>query len=457
MRIEVPLTVFRRFAGSALVLGLICAGIPAASTPASAAAGLNPLERDELTYSYRQLVSQFYKPVDTQRALNGARSKVIALLQHDGVKKPAVPALHATSVGGDEAALARTVNNAALKYGSKAPARQLTYAAIAGLLSSTGDRYTTFLTPKEYAELNAGLDAQSFGGVGLSIGINDSTKELTVQSVIEGGPAEKAGIQSDDTIVTIDGKPTKGLSLETDSKMLRGKPGTVVRLVIVRDGKKLAPLTVTRAEIKPPSVTAKMLDGDIGYARLAVFGATTADELGAALKKLDAQGAKAYVLDLRDNGGGYLNAAIDVSSQFIATGPIVSVAERTGSTREYDADDVAVAPKPLVVLVNKYTASASEITSGAIQDDGVGTLVGTKTFGKGVVQTIFPLPDGAAVKITTARYLTPSGRDINDVGITPNIVVPENKDAKLGDPAKDAQLRTAISVLQQKIAQNAAD
>jgi carboxyl-terminal processing protease len=260
-------------------------------------------------------------------------------------------------------------------------------------------------------------------------------------------------MQSDDKIVTIDGTPTKGKSLDQDSKLLRGKPGTTVRLMVLRDGKSM-PVSITRAVIKPPSVTAKLLSGNIGYARLAVFGATTADELGAALQKLDAAGAKAYVLDLRDNGGGYLNAAIDVSSKFIATGPIVSVAERAGSTREYDADDIAVAPKPLAVLVNKYTASASEITSGAIQDDGVGTVVGTKTFGKGVVQTIFPLPDGSAVKITTARYLTPSGRDINHVGITPNVTVQENKDARFGEPSKDAQLEAAINVLQQKIAEN---
>ncbi|MGH7715841.1 MAG: S41 family peptidase, partial [Vulcanimicrobiaceae bacterium] len=348
----------------------------------------------------------------------------ITLLQHDGVKKPALPAIHATNnPATDERALTAAVNIAVTKYGAKASARDVTYAAIAGLLSSTGDRYTVFLSPKEYAELNAGLDAQAFGGVGLSIGIDDASKELKVESVIEGGPAEKVGIQSDDMVVTIDGKPTKGKSLDDDSRLLRGKPGTTVHLGIIREGKTLPAITITRAEIKPPSVTSKLLDGDIGYARLAVFGATTADELGAALKKLNAEGAKAYVLDLRDNGGGYLNAAIDVSSKFISSGPIVSVAERSGSTREYDADDIATAPKPLVVLVNKYTASASEITSGAIQDDGVGTLIGTKTFGKGVVQTIFPLPDGAAVKITTARYLTPSGRDINHLGITPNVFV----------------------------------
>jgi carboxyl-terminal processing protease len=431
---------FRRFAVLALAIAL---------------ASLNTLQRDELSYSYRQLVNQYYKDVNAQHALDVARANVIAQLKHDGVKNPALPALHATNnPSSDERALQTTVNIAVTKYGAKASARDITYAAIAGLLVSTGDRYTTFLSPKEYAELNAGLDAQAFGGVGLSIGIDGATKQLKVESVIEGGPAEKVGIEADDMVVTIDGKPTKGKTLDDDSKMLRGKPGTVVHLQIQRDGKPLPVTTVTRAEIKPPSVTAKLLDGDIGYARLAVFGATTADELGAALRKLNAQGAKAYVLDLRDNGGGYLNSAIDVSSQFISTGPIVSVAERSGSTREYDADDVATAPKPLVVLVNKYTASASEITSGAIQDDGVGTLIGTKTFGKGVVQTIFPLPDGAAVKITTARYLTPSGRDINHLGITPNMFVAEPKDAKLGDPTNDNQLSTAISVLHQKLADN---
>ena len=442
---------FRRFAVPALAIALASLNTPFS---ASASPGLTALQRDELSYSYRQLVNQYYKDVNAQHALDVARGHVIALLKHDGVKKPMLPALHATNnPTSDERALTSAVNIAVTKYGTKASARDMTYAAIAGLLSSTGDRYTTFLSPKEYAELNEGLDAQAFGGVGLSIGIDDATKQLKVESVIDGGPAEKVGIEADDMVVTIDGKPTKGKSLDDDSKLLRGKPGTVVHLMIDRDGKAL-PIAVTRAEIKPPSVTSKLLDGDIGYARLAVFGATTSDELGAALRKLNSEGAKAYILDLRDNGGGYLNAAIDVSSQFISTGPIVSVAERSGSTREYDADDVATAPKPLVVLVNKYTASASEITSGAIQDDGVGTLIGTKTFGKGVVQTIFPLPDGSAVKITTARYLTPSGRDINKIGITPNMFVAEPKDARFGDPANDNQLSAAISVLHQKLADN---
>ncbi|MEO7039999.1 MAG: S41 family peptidase, partial [Candidatus Elarobacter sp.] len=150
---------------------------------------------------------------------------------------------------------------------------------------------------------------------------------------------------------------------------------------------------MTRETIHQPSVTSRMLPGNVGYVDLAVFGSTTAQELNLALKRLDSEGAKAYVLDLRSNGGGYLNAAVDVSSKFISTGPIVSVKSRAGSDTEYDAENTAIAPRPLAVLVNQYTASASEITAGAIQDSGVGTLVGVKTFGKGVVQTIFPLPD----------------------------------------------------------------
>ena len=235
--------------------------------------------------------------------------------------------------------------------------------------------------------------------------------------------------------------------------MLRGKEGTQVRLQIERDGAMIAPVLVTRAVIHQPSVYSRLLDNGIGYARLTVFGSNTASELTQALTKLEAQGAKAYILDLRDNGGGYLNAAIDVSSKFIPSGPIVSVESRGGSNTQYDAEDTAIAPKPLAVLVNQYTASASEITSGAIQDDGVGELIGEKTYGKGVVQTIHPLPDGSAVKITSARYLTPRGRDINQIGIVPDIVTVEPKGAQLGNPATDTQLQSAITYLQGKLAQ----
>jgi carboxyl-terminal processing protease len=199
-----------------------------------------------------------------------------------------------------------------------------------------------------------------------------------------------------------------------------------------------------------------MLPGEIGYIDLAVFGQTTGQELDEALKRLDAQGAKAYILDLRSNGGGYLNAAVDVSSKFIPSGPIVTVQQRAGTDTEYDAENTAIAPRPLAVLVNKYTASASEITAGAIQDSGVGTIIGEKTYGKGVVQSIWQLPDKSAIKITTARYFTPKGRDINTVGIEPEIQSPTPKDLKgfrFGDPRTDPQLVAAVSFIGTRVAQ----
>jgi carboxyl-terminal processing protease len=352
---------------------------------------------------------------------------------------------------------------------------QITYAAIAGVIASVKDRWTEFLSPKVYAALNAGLDGESFGGVGISYDIDDATHMLHVENVILDGPSDKAGLQNDDMIAAIDGKPVPqllapALSEKDDQKrltmeqgivtaQLRGNPGTRVQLTIVRAGKTLDPVTITRETIHQPSVTSKMLPNNIGYVDLAVFGQTTAQELNIALRRLDSEGAKAYVLDLRYNGGGYLNAAVDVSSKFIASGPIVSVQSRAGTDTEYDADNSAIAPRPLAVLVNQGTASASEITAGAIQDSGVGTIVGTKTFGKGVVQTIFPMRDGSAisaVKITTARYFTPKGRDINAVGIEPEIKtdLPKNVRIRPGDPAQDPQLAAAVTFLDGRIAQN---
>ena len=277
------------------------------------------------------------------------------------------------------------------------------------------------------------------------------------------GPSDKAGLRGDDEISAINDRTVKdiiaGAPLDVQQsriqKLLRGDPGTKVKLAVVRSNSPaLDAFTITRETIKPPSVFSKLLPGDIGYAQLSVFGQNTGVELNSALNRLQAEGAKAYVLDLRYNGGGYLNAAVDVSSKFIPTGPIVTVKSRAGQSTEYDAENIAVSPRPLAVLVNAYTASASEITAGAIEDSGVGTLIGTKTFGKGVVQTIFPLRDGSAVKITTARYYTPNGHDINTVGIQPQIEaeIPKGTKIRPGYPDDDPQLTKAISFLQGKIA-----
>ncbi|HUY11532.1 MAG TPA: S41 family peptidase, partial [Candidatus Dormibacteraeota bacterium] len=230
--------------------------------------------------------------------------------------------------------------------------------------------------------------------------------------------------------------------------LLRGKIGTNVTLTIERDGAMLPnPIVLTRAKIHQITVFDKMLPGKIGYLALTVFGATTGDEVSVALSRLLKEGARAFVLDLRDNGGGYLEAAVAVSSKFIADGPIVSI-ETTGKHIDtLEANGTAISPVPVAVLVNGNTASASEITTAALKESGTAVIIGSKTFGKGVVQTIFPLHDGGAVKITTARYLTPEYHYINHKGIIPNIVLKENKGARYGVPARDVQLRRAIQLL----------
>lgn len=468
----------RRFVPVALaaLLALATAHVPAAT---AAGPSLSSQQTEELVTSYTHLTADFYKKVDRQAALDGARTSIVEYLKKHKVVNATLPALRASDDDlTNVEALNREVAAAVTEYASKlepvesiTPSSQITYAAIAGVLGSVKDRYTVFLSPKEYAALNEGLDGTSFGGVGISYSIDEKTHLLQVQNVILDGPSEKAGIQADDLITAIDGKPVPDLlapaitaqsepdkRLEAEqalvTKALRGNAGTRVSLTITRASKNVGPVTVTRAEIHAPSVLSKMLPGSIGYVELAVFGQTTAQELSAALKRLDGQGAKAYVLDLRRNGGGYLNSAVDVSSKFISSGPIVSVKSRAGTDTEYDAENTAIAPRPLAVLVDQYTASASEITAGAIQDSGVGTIVGTKTFGKGVVQTIFPMRDGSAIKITTARYFTPKGRDINSIGIQPDIESAIPKDTtniRFRDPASDPQMMAALRFLNGKL------
>jgi carboxyl-terminal processing protease len=447
------------------LLSLMLAGVFAATltqlpatSPAATSTHLSAQDAAEIATSYQHLTSDFYKKVDPQSILDGVRSQLSSTLKTAGVKGQ-IPALHsADAPGADVHAIDLAVESAARDANTKLSPHDLSYAAITGMMKSVNDRYTVFMDPKEYAALNQGLDGTDFGGTGIVIQADDQTKFISVSNVVPGAPADKAGIQQDDLITGIDGTTTKGMSLDVASSHLRGKEGTKVILSIQRDGKAIPPVTITRAKIHQLSVYEKMLPDKIGYVALTVFGKDTGAELDTALDRLQQEGARALIMDLRDNGGGYLEAAVAVSSKFISSGPVVSVESRASNITTLEADDTAIPPIPLVVLVNGHTASASEITSGAIQDSGVGTIIGTKTFGKGVVQTIYPLPDRSAVKITTARYLTPHNRDINHLGITPDVVLDENKNARFGDPARDQQLKRAVQYLDDRIARlNAAN
>jgi carboxyl-terminal processing protease len=441
---------------SALVVGVFAAAVtalPSASTLAASGA-LSANDSNEISTGYQHLTTDFYKKVDDQTVLNSVRAKLLFALKSAGVAHPSLSPMQSNEApGANIRTIDRAVASAAAESRGKLSDHQMTYAALDGMMGSVNDRYTVFLNPKEYAGLNEDLDGGDFGGTGIVIQIDDSTKFISVENIVPDGPADKAGVQQDDLITAIDGASTKGITVQQASAKLRGKEGTSVSLTLSRDGAAQPPLAITRAKIHELSVYEKMFPGKIGYVELTVFGRDTGAELNAALTRLQQQGARAIVMDLRDNGGGYLDAAVAVSSKFISSGPIVSVESRASNITTLDADDTAIDPLPLVVLVNQYTASASEITSGAIQDSGVGTIMGTKTFGKGVVQTIFPLGvDGSAIKITTARYLTPHNRDINHLGISPDVPVAENKHPQFGVPAKDDQLEHALQYVTQKIA-----
>jgi carboxyl-terminal processing protease len=319
----------------------------------------------------------------------------------------------------------------------------LTDAALRGIMNSVHDPYTVYLSPREIQGLNESLSGGNFGGIGVYIyQLKDGR---IVVRPIEALPAARSGMKAGDVVDTVDGKAVRGLVIERVEALIRGEAGTTVHLrAHPYSGSHVErSYAIVREVIHVPTVHAKMEQG-IDYIQLSDFGTTSADEMRKALLDGKAKGARGYILDLRDNGGGLLDAAVAISSFFIPQGTIVSTIRRDGQkTTDEALGDAIGGLRPLVLLVNKYTASASEITSGALEDYHLATLVGTRTFGKGVVQSIFPLPDQGAMKITTARYLTPAGRDIQHHGIEPNVVVNQDPNPSLIDTPADKQLAVA--------------
>lgn len=324
------------------------------------------------------------------------------------------------------------------RYVEEVPVANLMSGAIKGLVEGLNDPHSVYMNAKIYKEFQIETEG-SFGGVGIVIGLKEGAG-LTVIAPIEGTPGERAGIKSGDVILQIDGQDTKEMHQDEAVAKIRGPEGTQVTLTIRRDGEQaLRNFTLTRANIQLKTVNEKMLKNGIGYIRITTFNESTGHDFDVAFNDLSKQGMKALILDLRDNPGGLLNECIKVARNFIPQGTIVSVVGRDGKQEVYTSDLEQV-KYPMAVLVNGGSASASEIVAGAVQDTKVGTLIGTKTYGKGSVQTIFDLYDGTAVKLTIAKYLTPAGRSINGKGIEPDIVVANEED-------KDVQLSKAIDLL----------
>jgi carboxyl-terminal processing protease len=428
-----------------------------ASLDLHAILGPRVVDQQLVGLAFRQVERVYYKPVEAQTLLNGERNGLVTYLRSAFKAKhvAVAPSLPQADPPGDTPsddlhALDRQLAYAQDHYASylgKDGRTQLTEAALAGMLGSLRDPYTVYLSPTEISQLNEQLNGGNFGGIGVFI-YQLKSGQVILQP-IDGLPAARAGMRQNEVISSIDGSSIAGLSLDKVERLIRGPEGTVVTIT-THPYKQTAQhqYRITREIIHVPTVHQKMEDG-FNYIRLSDFGETSADEVHKALLYGKTHGAKGTILDLRDNGGGLLDAAVNISSFFIPKGVIVTEIDRDGNRDpQYATGNTISGTGPLVILVNAYTASASEITSGALQDYKLATLVGTKTFGKGVVQGIFSMPNGGALKITTQRYVTPAGRDIQHKGIEPNIVVNQNPEPGLIDTPKDKQLQAAKAFLE---------
>lgn len=334
------------------------------------------------------------------------------------------------------------------KYDSVIKTDEDAYVAIETMVASLNDPYTKFLDPKEFNEETTSIKG-SLKGIGIQIGVQDG--KLTVIAPIEDTPAEKAGLLAGDEILSIDGKSTKGITVDKAAEQIRGEEGTSVTLVVKRKDQEPKSYTITRAEIEIKSISQKVPESvkmpkDIVYIRLSSFISRNASkEFSDILAKNP--DAKAVIVDLRSNPGGLLSNAIYISDMFLNGGAIVSTVDRDGYKETQKAARGVLTTKPLVVLIDKGSASASEIFSGAIKDNKRGVIVGTQSFGKGLVQEINKLPNSSGINITIQKYLTPNGTDIHKKGITPDIVVElTEEDVK---NKNDLQLKKAIEVAQQ--------
>jgi carboxyl-terminal processing protease len=305
--------------------------------------------------------------------------------------------------------------------------REETYAAIQKLLGSLDDPFTRFLTPNQYRSLQVNTSGE-LSGVGLQIALDAETGELAVVAPIAGSPAQQAGIQPRDRILEIDGKLSSELTLDEAAARMRGPIGTTVTLKIqAKEGEpRSVELVRDRISLNPVyAVLDSQHDGiPLGYIRLTQFSANATAEVADAVTKLKEQGAEAYILDLRNNPGGLLQAGIEIARLWLDQGTIVYTVNRQGMLGSFEAMGPALTEAPLVVLVNQGTASASEILAGALQDNRRAKIVGEKTFGKGLIQSLFDLADGSGLAVTVAKYETPNHRDINKLGITPDLEVP---------------------------------
>lgn len=331
------------------------------------------------------------------------------------------------------------------KYVNDTDDVKLIDGAIDGMVKSLNDPHSNYLSPKMYKTLMEQTEG-SFAGIGVVMGM-DNEQKIHIVGIMENSPGQKAGLQEGDEILAVDGVPVTQMAFDEVAAHVRGQAGTDVVLTIMRDNAN-QDITITRDNIKLKTVGHKMLDNNIGYIQIVSFSEDTANEFNEAYNDLKNQGMKALVLDLRNNPGGLLTTCVEIAKKLVPKGEIVSIVDKQGNKETYSSS--LEAPEyPLVVLINKNSASASEILSGAIQDTKAGTIIGNTSYGKGSVQTILPMFEDDAVKLTIAKYYTPSGRSIDGTGITPDIEINLDENA-----TSDTQLDKALEVLKAQLNNN---
>ncbi|WP_446897885.1 S41 family peptidase [Clostridium sp. LBM24168] len=336
-------------------------------------------------------------------------------------------------------------------YDGKISDDVLLEGALKGMTSSLNDPYTVFMNKKEFEEFNTETEG-NYSGIGVQVTSNNNKIEIT--KVFEGTPSEKAGLRQNDIIEKVNGTAVSGNELDKAVSIMRGQVGTEIKLTISRKDKGTFETKVKRAKVNMVTVTGEMLDKNIGYIQVSMFDENTSKNFQQQLSKLKNSGMKSLIVDLRDNPGGLLDQCVNMVSNFVPDGKvIVSTIDKYGNKKEYKSKGGNFYNLPITVLTNGNTASASEIFSGAIRDYKVGTLVGEKTFGKGVVQTMFDTGNGTALKVTISKYYTPNGENIHKKGINPDVkvVYPSNLKGKPYDRDKDPQFKKAIDVAESKV------
>ena len=338
-------------------------------------------------------------------------------------------------------------------YIGKIDSEKMSDSVYKGIVDGLDDKYAAYYTSDEYKEITEKSDGV-YCGIGAYVTQNVTTGAITIVRPMPNGPADKAGIKAGDIICAVDGTDISGKDLTEVLSLVKGEKGSAVNLKIYRKGEKdYIDIKVIRDEIEEDTVSYKMLDDKIGYIQVTGFEAVTVKQFNKAVDKLEKKGEKALIIDLRDNGGGLLDTAVKMLDRILPKELVVYTKDKQGKAEEYYAKDNKKVSVPIAILVNENSASASEVFAGALQDYGVAKLVGTKTFGKGIVQSIFNLTDGTALKMTVAKYYTPKGRNIHEKGLTPDVKVTLNDKTTVQNESKltiDNQMQKAINILKKR-------